>query len=87
MIIVFNILILFTLILIELVIIKQFWLFNFEMQKVKNSVEIHKARIESARQKIESLNYDKDDLLCETYDEYLIYKSIDSKDNSLKNNT
>ncbi len=74
MVIAFNILILLTLILIELIIIKQFWLFNFELQKVKASAEVHKQRLVTARKKIEQLNYDKDHLLCETCDEYLIYK-------------
>jgi len=81
MIIAFNVLILLTLILIELVIIKQFWLFSFELQKVKSSVEKQKVRIEIARQRIESLNYDQDDLLCETQDEHLIYKKKYSPNN------
>jgi hypothetical protein len=80
MVIAFNILILLTLILIELIIIKQFWLFNFELQKVKISAGVHKERLENARKKIEQLNYDKDDLLCETCDEYLIYKKRPSID-------
>lgn len=74
MIIAFNILILLTLILIELIIIKQFWMFNFELQKVKNSVEKHRERIDTARRKIEMLDYDRDDLLRETCDEHLVYK-------------
>ncbi len=78
MVIAFNILILLTLILIELIIIKQFWLFNFELQKVRTSAAVHKERLEIARKKIERLNYDKDDLLCETCDEYLIYKKCPS---------
>lgn len=78
MVIAFNILILLTLILIELIIIKQFWLFNFELQKVRISTAVHKERLETARKKIEQLNYDKDDLLRETCDEYLIYKKCSS---------
>lgn len=74
MIIAFNILLLLTLILIELMVIKQFWMFNFELQKVRVSVERHRERIETARRKIEMLDYDKDELLCETCNEHLIYK-------------
>jgi len=74
MIIAVNSLILCALILFELFIIKQYWVFNLELQSIKTSVERHKANVEDARKRIELLNYPQLDLLAETESEFLLYK-------------
>ncbi len=71
MIIMIDILILMTLIMFELVIIKQFWMINMEVQKVKYSrVEAVNERY-ATRSDIKTLDYTAEQLESDDIDKYI----------------
>ena len=71
MIIMIDLLILMTLILLELLIIKQFWMINMEVQKVKYSrVEAVNERY-ATRRDIKTLDYTAAQLESDDVDKYI----------------